>query len=151
VHAYVYKALALLKKHRPASGWNDAARHAAWKEAIEFYVNSDPKSGPDLDARFIPAIVEGLQRSWDTFQPLTQAPDESQPFENVPRPPIPAPAVAPSLPEQSAHTAGQSRALELPSLGARREPVTLKRASRNGSNGHCELHRCDTTVCFCFD
>jgi len=145
VHAYHYKALALLKKHRPASGWTDAARHAAWKEAIEFYATSEPKSRRDLDAHFVPAIVAGLQRGWDTFQPLSQTSAETQPAESTPpRPPIPAPAVEPHVPDRPAGAAEQAAEASSPSVG-------LGRASRNGANGHCRLHHCDTTVCFCFD
>ena len=41
VHAYCYWAMALLHRHCVAGAWTEATRHAAWKEAIEFYATSD--------------------------------------------------------------------------------------------------------------
>jgi hypothetical protein len=150
VHAYHYKALAVLKKHRPDSGWDDSARHAAWKEAIEFHSTSDPKNRPELDSHFVPVIVAGLERSWETFQPLTQAPADDPPAERfAPRPPIPRPIATPCLSEKPANIEEQTSQGSLPTgrngLGLRGP------ASRNGINGYCRIHRCDTTVCFCFD
>ena len=70
VHAFSYKALAILGRHRPSTGWTEASRHAAWKAAIEVYATAAHDRTPDLDAHFVPTIVAGLGRSWDTFEPI---------------------------------------------------------------------------------
>lgn len=75
VHGYNYRALSILRRHESPSGWIDPCRHAAWKEAIEFYATSKPERFPQLDAYFVPAIETGLQRTWDTFQPLGGPPE----------------------------------------------------------------------------
>ncbi len=150
VHAYRYKALALLEQHRPASGWTEIARHRAWKEAIEFYATSDTKSRPNLDAHFVPAIVAGLQRSWDAFEPQGRTSTEVATLEAPPpRPPISVPLVA----TRSLGPPGPTETISLAVAPARvADPAGVpRRPARNGANGYCHLHHCDTTVCFCFD
>lgn len=73
VHGFRYKALSILRRHQPASGWTEPRRHAAWKEAIEFYARCEPEYAPLLDAHFVPAIVAGLERTWETFEPTPGA------------------------------------------------------------------------------
>jgi hypothetical protein len=87
VHAYRFKASAILGRHRAGRGWTDAGRHAAWKEAVEFYALQGRRAAPNLDRHFVPAIVAGLERTWDTFEPI--AGNHGQP--EAPEPPAEVP------------------------------------------------------------
>jgi hypothetical protein len=79
VHAYSLKAKLILDRHKTGPVWSDAGRHAAWKEAIEFYAGQGRRAAGDLDRHFVPAIVAGLQRTWDTFEPLAESQRGSEP------------------------------------------------------------------------
>ena len=63
VHAYFYKALALLKRHR-GYGWIDTNRRAALDEAIAFYTSQETLGRSDLDDFFVPPIVDELGLDW---------------------------------------------------------------------------------------
>jgi hypothetical protein len=151
VPACTYRALAILRKHCPATGWNESARHAAWKEAIEYYATSEPGRRGELDADFVPTIVAGLARSWDTFTPTHQS-DISAAIDVAPLPEAapspPAPAAEPVLPEP------EILPPPVPALSQQPEPVETPRGprpTRNGLNGYCRHHQCSTWVCYCFD
>lgn len=63
VHAYTYKASALLKRHR-GHGWTEANMRAALDEAIAFYVSQETTGHGDLDSFFVPPIVDELGLDW---------------------------------------------------------------------------------------
>jgi DNA primase len=148
VHAFSYKALAILWRHRPGTGWTEASQHAAWKAAIEVYATAAHDRTPDLDAHFVPTVVAELRRSWDTFEPIdrqtatttaaaTPAPSHLDRQNDVAKPPVqalsqtPEPDTVQQPPEPKAAEANGS--------------------SRTGLNGYCRHHGCDPSVCFCFD
>ncbi|MBN2475753.1 MAG: hypothetical protein JXB62_14170 [Pirellulales bacterium] len=61
MHAYRWQALAILHRHRTPPEWSPAARRAALHEAINFYVSANRGDTAQLDAHFVPPIVEGLK------------------------------------------------------------------------------------------
>jgi len=148
-HAFSFRASAILRKHRPGSGWTEASRHAAWKAAIELYATAAHDRVSELDAHFVPTIVAGLRRSWDTFEPIdckdvdvahavgqdSSRPEECEEDATLPAETLnqgPEPNAAPQPPEpKTAHANATS-------IGT-------------GVNGFCRHHRCDPSVCFCFD
>ncbi len=121
VHAYSFKASSLLDRHRTGRGWTDAGRHAAWKEAIEFYVSQGRHAVDDLDRHFVPTMVAGLERTWDAFQPLPG-------FQREPEPP-----------ERPVDDSGETGVVQ-PGPSAPKRPTET-----------CPVHRCGSGVCFCFD
>jgi hypothetical protein len=151
VHAFSFQALAILWRHRPSAGWTEASRHAAWKAAIELYATSARDRAADLDAHFVPTIVAGLRRSWDTFEPIDR--------QIVPRAPA-ADAIPSRLDGRAAAGAKPpARAShQIPDPDAAPQPPPETKAaqsngssSRTGLNGYCRHHGCDPSECFCFD
>ncbi len=62
---YSVKARLLLNRHRPATGWNEAARRAAWAEAASFYRARLPFGVAPLDQWFVPPVASELTITWD--------------------------------------------------------------------------------------
>lgn len=80
IHAYHFKALALLDEHRPDGPWSDAARFAALDAARAFYRSQAREdTAGDLDRHFVPPILEELRLDWDATPPILE-PD----WEDVP-------------------------------------------------------------------
>jgi len=130
--AYSVRACAILDSHRAGRPWTEPRRHAAWKEAISYYASSGPAAAPQLDTYFVPVIVAGLGRSWDTFQPCPGIVGEDEFGE-------PEPAVEPAVEPAE-------------------EPVDLAESPLDEPNpmapahdGFCTVHHCAITGCFCFD
>jgi hypothetical protein len=137
IHAFCFQAEVILRRHCGPSGWTEAARHAAWKEAIEFHALTGPRHAKSLNQHFIPTIVAGLGRSWSEFEPLDG--DSAGPSA------APEAAAAP-IAEPVAEVAPPVEAKPLPSAPA------AKRKRRGGKSGTiCAIHHCDITDCFCFD
>jgi hypothetical protein len=181
VHGLRYKALSILRRHQPASGWTEPCRHAAWKEAIEFYARSSPQHLPLLDAHFVPAIEVGLQRTWATFDPV---PGDAEVVDKPLRLAPSAEATDASA-SHSAENGGPSfhfvegphdladlrPAISRPPTPSGPDQTEKKRAplgegspgneiscapidARSSFAGHgavCAVHQCDVLECFCFD
>jgi len=130
VHAFCFEARMILEKHSAGGAWTDAGRHAAWKEAIEFYASQARRAVRDLDDHFVPTIVAGLDRTWDTLQPLSGAGGQSQPREQAPG----------ALPEARRET-------PVPAAGPACPAVSPAKRGRET----CPIHHCEATSCFCFD
>ena len=66
VHAYTLKARDVLRKRRPPGGWTGAERRAAMGEAVAFYTwqSTRRRDTVELDAHFVPPIVEALGWAW---------------------------------------------------------------------------------------
>jgi hypothetical protein len=121
LHAYAYEAMSILDRHKTTEGWTDAGQHAAWKEAIEFYAAQGRHAIADLDRHFVPAMVAGLERTWHTFQPLAESQRGLGPF---------------GQPARHSAAAGPGHPVS----------PTPKHPAQT-----CPVHRCDPSVCFCFD
>ncbi len=181
VHGFRYKALMILRRHQPASGWTEPSRHAAWKEAIEFHASSPSQHAPMLDAHFVPAIEAGLQRTWETFEPLPSAEMAAACLRITPR------AEANDRDANHASTCGCGGAFRFvhgshdaaPLRPPISRPAVAPVAATTGKTGGplaressphhvpraaiqirphfpkteaiCAVHHCDTLQCFCFD
>jgi hypothetical protein len=131
VHALAFCAEQILELYRPRAGWNEPARHRAWKHAIEVSAVLAADHADDLEEHFVPVIVEGLGRAWDDFQPTVELP-----------PVVDEPVIEPPPVAQSPVVETPPR-LEPPSRSATRRPAK--------ESGECPLHGCGATDCFCFD
>lgn len=149
VHVYRYKAATILKQHQAGQPWSNARRRAAWKEAIEYYVSAGKGSIPALNEHFVPAIVDGLGRTWDTFEPCPGTEDESPSREGEEQPQDQVPWVCedrvsgPALHvvSDTSVDSGDADPSSTPSA-APGSPLTA---------GTCHVHHCPPTDCFCFD
>ena len=77
VHAYTLKAHDMLRKRRARRGWTEAARRTAMDEAVAFYTwqSTRRRDTVELDAHFVPPIVEALGWAWGA----RKAPAEPRP------------------------------------------------------------------------
>ena len=64
IHGFHYLALSLIALHKGEGEWTDAARRAALGEAREFYATAHQRNVPQLDAFFLPPLLEALGLSW---------------------------------------------------------------------------------------
>ncbi len=173
VQGFRYQAMCILRKHRPASGWTEPCRHAAWKEAIEFYASCKPEHARLLDAHFVPTIEAGLQRSWETFEPLPGAAEvEDRPLhfaspaeaanQNTPAASVTQAGTPPFCFVHGSHdVASLRRPISTPAMPPGSAQQTLgnpephvpalvgANAAKRGT--FCPVHQCDTLECFCFD
>ncbi len=60
VHAYRYKALAILAEQRNGHPWNEITQRKALHEAIDFYASQGIRRMSDLDMHFVPPIIDAL-------------------------------------------------------------------------------------------
>ena len=83
IHAYHFKALALLDDYRPDGPWNDAARFAALDAAHAFYESQSREDTiGDLNRHFVPPILEELRLTWDATPPVDEPDWEDVPEED---------------------------------------------------------------------
>jgi hypothetical protein len=126
IHGRRYQALALLSAHRTGDEWTDATRYATLEAARLFYRDQARRGGrEDLDAHFVPCIVEGLQLDWDAQRPVEEPPVQ-----------VATAAVEPEEP---------------PPIAEPEEPPAVEPPRRQRPTDYCPLHRCSVTECFCFD
>jgi hypothetical protein len=79
IHGFHYLALGLISLHKGDGHWTDAARHAALAEARTFYAAAHQRNVPQLDAFFLPPLLEalglanppGVIRRWPQIRPNT--------------------------------------------------------------------------------
>ncbi len=142
---YTAKARFLLARHRPADGWTDEARRAAWAEAVRFYQARIPFGVESLERWFVPPVETELGIAWDIarFRSAAAVPAAAQP-------PPKRTAAQPSGSRSDAGREPASAQALAQDLGpaAEQNPPAPRRAA---SLGYCPLHRCDPLACFCFD
>lgn len=73
-HAYRVWAMEILRRRRPRRGWTDASRRAAMAEAVAFYsaMAGRRRGTSELDAHFVPPIVEALGWPWGAAGPRVE-------------------------------------------------------------------------------
>ena len=64
IHGFHYLALSLIALHKGEGPWTDAARRTALGEARDFYATAHQRNVPQLDAFFLPPLLEALGLSW---------------------------------------------------------------------------------------
>ena len=169
IHGFHYLALSLIALHQGEVPWTDAARRAALGEAREFYATAHQRNVPQLDAFFLPPLLEALGLNWgdrsawyDSWLEDTPSSNGSaaadQPSRNPPpsdQPPAPAAAESvegnktPGDPPAGGETTVETSDAE-PRLAHHLPAVATPRAGP-GSSDYCDFHQCDRIVCLCWD
>jgi hypothetical protein len=162
IHGFHYLALSLIAMHQGEGPWTDAARRAALGEAQKFYATAQQRNVPQLDAFFLPPLLEALGLNWGDRSAWRDYWLEDQPSSNgsgsadqtaAPHPPqgdeLPAPAAA--EPEPVEQEAAPVEDLAVETAGA--EPVLVRHppVDRPESSDYCDFHQCDRIVCLCWD
>ncbi|MGO9109697.1 MAG: hypothetical protein ACLP9L_10725 [Thermoguttaceae bacterium] len=172
IHGFHYLALSLIALHKGEGPWTDAARRAALGEARRFYGTAHQRNVPQLDAFFLPPLLEALGLNWGDRTAWHDSWLEDSASSNGSAWADPASAPGPSSSDESSeHAACEPQPVEhevaasnpadeeivLESVGA--EPVLVghppvgaaPRAARPGSSDYCEFHQCERIVCLCWD
>ena len=165
IHGFHYLALSLIALHKGDGEWTDATRRTALGEARDYYATVHQRNVPQLDAFFLPPLLEALGLVWGdrsawhdswledipssngsawTEQTLT-----GQPPENA-APPAPA-AGKPEAVKQEEAASGLAAEREVVIESALPEPVLARQSSVVASSDYCDFHQCDRIVCLCWD
>jgi len=171
IHGFHYLALSLIALHRGEGPWTDVTRRAALEEAREFYASAHQRNVPQLDAFFLPPLLEALGLNWGDRPAWHDFWLEDSPSSN-------GSALSeqastrnpPAADELSAHSTvepieEEARPGDLPPSGevaaesadaqrvlAPHSPaVATTHTGRPGSSDYCDFHQCDRIVCLCWD
>ena len=150
LHAYRYQALLLLARHKQGVGWTNAARQSALEEARQFYTAADPRNVPQLDAFFVPPIVDELRWEGDG-----RGFGEMGDGHHLPEQPAvcwaqmaPVPVLEPLPPQEPASA---ERPAQQPATSAAPPAASEPAPSGPSQSSLCPLHGCDRMKCFCWD
>lgn len=158
MHGFRYIALAIAAKHKQARPWTDASQQAALEEAMQFYTSVHQRNVPQLDAFFLPVILQelGLSRStlacergsvWVEDAPSGNGQHLGDPHvapigiagpeaaaSPVDEPAVVAPSVAVPEPVEPEGVVSESAA-----------------SSLSVPEDFCEFHQCNRKACLCWD
>ena len=140
---YTAKARLMLDRHRPAAGWDDHARRAAWAEAVRFYQARLAFGVEPLERWFVPPVASELAIAWDLarFRPADTEPRPAAANQD--------PSATPPQTPQDAEPATVQSQAQSPQEAPRPSPAPQPPTAT--SLRYCPLHHCDHLACFCFD
>jgi hypothetical protein len=169
IHGFHYFALSLIALHKGEGSWTETARHAALAETRKFYAAAHQRNVPQLDAFFLPPLLEALGLTWSDRSAWLDSWLEDQPSANgSDRPPQESSRTAEATARRAQAESpcpggerdpGDERgALDREASLAVVEPVVLRDlpdpaslARRHGTSEYCEFHQCERIVCLCWD
>ena len=172
IHGFHYLALGLIALHKGEGPWTDATRRTVLAEARDFYATAHQRNVPQLDAFFLPPLLEAVGLSWadrsawhdswledvyssngnagtgQTARPLplrTEEPHDSAPAESIP--PTEADGETEEVAVQS-QVAGQ-----VVEQVTEHDPpaIAVSHGNRPRSSDYCDFHQCERIVCLCWD
>jgi hypothetical protein len=181
IHGLRYKALRLAAAHRQRGPWAPSAKHAALREAAAFYAGVHQRMVPQLDAFFLPALLDELELGWDDRPGcherlwLEESPEAAEGIDALPVAKAIAPLQAVSIEvRQAPRESGlfiSRQVLEVPFVGPvldmplppkeddslaailveAAEPTRRSTRVLTAPSDFCEFHQCQRKVCLCWD
>ena len=173
IHGFHYLALSLIALHKGEGPWIDATRRAVLSESQKFYATAHQRNVPQLDAFFLPPLLDALGLNWgdraawhDSWlgdMPSTTgsawADPVSEPNEPRSDEPLAHSAVEPETVQQEEATRDLPTDEEIGVETASVEPVPVRhppvvaapRIHRPNSSDYCDFHKCNRVVCLCWD
>jgi hypothetical protein len=159
IHGFHYLALGLIAIHKGEGAWTDAARRAALGEAREFYAAAHQRNVPQMDAFFLPPLLESLDLNWGDRSAWQDVWLEDLPSPNgdvwtdhaSARPESKGEAEVAShnpVPDDEVAT---EPAVSEPVLEHHPPAVAAPHVQRGGKPDYCDFHQCDRIVCLCWD
>jgi hypothetical protein len=153
IHGFHYLALGLVALHQGDSPWTDATRRAVLGEARRFYATAHQRNVPQLDAFFLPPLLEALGLNWADRSAWHDVWLEDTPSANgdswADHPAVPEVAMdqpeAPSEPVAGVDHLHES-ATDQPAPAHHAPIITTPRPG-----DYCEFHHCERIVCLCWD
>ena len=169
IHGFHYLALSLVALHKGEGPWTDAARRAALSEARTFHATAHQRNVPQLDAFFLPPLLDALGLNWGDPHPQVgtrRAPWaawhdswlEDGPSSNGSDPEVPGAPANPAATQEPAKSEGPPVVEEpvkqegdLAEKIAAEAAVAEPRSGHPGPGDYCDFHHCDRIVCLCWD
>ena len=149
IHGFHYLALSLIALAKGDGTWTDASRRAALSEGRKFFAAAHQRNVPQLDAFFLPPLLEALDLNWRDRAALFNEPATNSWLEDA------ASANGSELADAKAtgtlHV--PSAEVEEPSTPADtaiHHAVEPAAASPRASD-FCDFHQCERIVCLCWD
>lgn len=159
IHGFHYLALSLIALHKGEGPWTEATRRTALGEVQDFYATVHQRNVPQLDAFFLPPLLEALGLGWGDRSAWHDSWLEDVPSSNgsdsanqasLPQPPQsdkpPAHATGGPEPAEQDETPG-----DRPVLVSDLPAVATPPAGRRRSSDYCDFHQCERIVCLCWD
>jgi len=168
LHGFHYLALSLIALHKGDGPWTDVNRSAALDEARKFHATAHQRNVPQLDAFFLPPLLDSLGLNWGDRAAWHDSWLEDMPSSNgsawadpalAPQKPLAIPSAG-SEPVEQEETASDlatneetvvESALADPLLVRHPPSVATPCTHRPGSSDYCDFHKCDRIVCLCWD
>jgi hypothetical protein len=151
IHGFHYLALGLVSLHKGDGPWTDAARRAALGEARTFYATAHQRNVPQMDAFFLPPLLDALGLNWGDRSAWHDSWLEDDPSSNGSAWADPASAHHPPSSALPAKVADDAEPVKQEVESAAAEPVAVPRADRTGPSDYCDFHQCERIVCLCWD
>jgi hypothetical protein len=137
IHAWRYKALAVLARHRPENSWTESARWAALQEAVGFFTSAHPRNTRQLEAFFVPPILIELGMNDRPPPAAVETAWVAESADGDPEAVEPPPRLPATVASEDGNPVGSANA----------GPAALK----STPPGFCETHHCDRMNCLCWD
>ena len=162
IHGFHYLALSLIAMHKGDGPWTEAARRTALSEARDFYATVHQRNVPQLDAFFLPPLLEALGLGWGDRSAWHDHWLEDVPSSNGSALADPDSAAHPPQAEEpSTHTPSEPEPAKQEEAAGDlsvQEEIVLEPAivatphtGHPGSSDYCDFHQCDRIVCLCWD
>jgi len=147
IHGFHYLALGLIALAKGDGQWTDASRRAALAEGRKFFAVAHQRNVPQLDAFFLPPLLEALGLNWSDRAAWDNSWLEDAPSSNGSEWDESATKVSSTLRVPAANSDESTPPLEPVSLIATPAPIL----HRHGTSDYCDFHRCERIVCLCWD
>jgi hypothetical protein len=154
VHGFHYLALSLIALAKGDGPWTDAARRAALAEGRRFFAAAHQRNVPQLDAFFLPPLLDALGLNWsdraawsDSWREDAPSPNGSQ-WEDA-NGKAAGTIQAPSA--DAAQMADSDKQPIPPAIEATHSAGPDLSAHPHGTSDFCDFHQCDRIVCLCWD
>ncbi len=110
LHGFHYLALSLIALHKGEAEWTESARRTALTEARDFYATVHQRNVPQLDAFFLPPLLEALGLGWGDRSAWHDSWLEDLPSSNGSSPPdVASPPHLPGSSEPTSSDASESK------------------------------------------
>jgi hypothetical protein len=144
IHGFHYLALSLIALAKGDGPWTDASRRAALTEGRKFFASAHQRNVPQLDAFFLPPLLEALDLNWSDRAAWTNSWLED-----------------PASANGSEWTDANDKAtLRVPSAvveGHLAPPIVTEPIANEAvptaprDSDFCDFHQCERVVCLCWD
>jgi hypothetical protein len=152
IHGFHYLALGLIALAKGDGPWTDASRRAALSEGRKFFAAAHQRNVPQLDAFFLPPLLDALELNWSDRAALFNEAATNSWLEDA--------ASSNGSEWTDAKVAGIPARRDVPSAEIA-EPSALAETVVHESIGlaaanpraseFCDFHQCERIVCLCWD